>query len=98
MNRWYAIRSDGVVGESIVGACDKHIAISPNYCCCLKMCGIFAYVNYLVEKDRKYIVDTLLAGLQRLEYRGYDSAGIPPNTLKYLTYYAADASIRRHGR
>jgi len=33
-------------------------------------------VNYLVEKDRKYIIDTLLAGLTRLEYRGYDSAGM----------------------
>ncbi|KAJ3151887.1 glutamine--fructose-6-phosphate transaminase (isomerizing) [Geranomyces michiganensis] len=40
------------------------------------MCGIFGYLNYLVEKDRRYIVDTLLAGLSRLEYRGYDSAGI----------------------
>ncbi|KAJ3267641.1 glutamine--fructose-6-phosphate transaminase (isomerizing), partial [Terramyces sp. JEL0728] len=41
-----------------------------------KMCGIFGYVNYLVERDRKYILDTLLTGLSRLEYRGYDSAGI----------------------
>ncbi|KAK9761967.1 glutamine--fructose-6-phosphate transaminase (isomerizing) [Basidiobolus ranarum] len=40
------------------------------------MCGIFAYLNYLVEKDRKYIIDTLLTGLSRLEYRGYDSAGM----------------------
>ncbi|KAJ9088931.1 glutamine--fructose-6-phosphate transaminase (isomerizing) [Entomophthora muscae] len=40
------------------------------------MCGIFAYVNYLVEKDRRFILDTLLNGLSRLEYRGYDSAGI----------------------
>ncbi|KAI3646167.1 hypothetical protein MP228_009095 [Amoeboaphelidium protococcarum] len=40
------------------------------------MCGIFAYVNYLVEKDRKYIIDTLTTGLGRLEYRGYDSAGM----------------------
>jgi len=40
------------------------------------MCGIFGYLNYLVPKNRKYIVDTLIAGLQRLEYRGYDSAGI----------------------
>jgi glucosamine--fructose-6-phosphate aminotransferase (isomerizing) len=30
----------------------------------------------LVEKDRKFILDTLLTGLSRLEYRGYDSAGI----------------------
>jgi glucosamine 6-phosphate synthetase-like amidotransferase/phosphosugar isomerase protein len=40
------------------------------------MCGIFAYVNYLVEKDRKFVIDTLLGGLARLEYRGYDSAGM----------------------
>ncbi|OMP84934.1 Glucosamine--fructose-6-phosphate aminotransferase [isomerizing] [Diplodia seriata] len=37
------------------------------------MCGIFGYVNYLVEKDRKFILNTLLS---RLEYRGYDSAGL----------------------
>ncbi|KAI8808583.1 hypothetical protein BJ742DRAFT_807891 [Cladochytrium replicatum] len=40
------------------------------------MCGIFAYGNFLVEKDRRYIIDVLLTGLSRLEYRGYDSAGI----------------------
>lgn len=40
------------------------------------MCGIFGYLNYLVPKSRRYIVDTLIAGLQRLEYRGYDSAGL----------------------
>ncbi|KAJ2975459.1 hypothetical protein NUW58_g8351 [Xylaria curta] len=40
------------------------------------MCGIFGYINYLVEKDRKFILDTLVNGLSRLEYRGYDSAGI----------------------
>ncbi|KAH6604729.1 glucosamine--fructose-6-phosphate aminotransferase [Trichoderma cornu-damae] len=40
------------------------------------MCGIFGYINYLVEKDRKFILDTLLNGLARLEYRGYDSAGL----------------------
>lgn len=33
-------------------------------------------MNYLVPKQRRYIVDTLIAGLQRLEYRGYDSAGL----------------------
>jgi len=40
------------------------------------MCGIFGYLNYLVPQSRQYIVDTLLNGLRRLEYRGYDSAGI----------------------
>lgn len=40
------------------------------------MCGIFAYLNYLSEKSRKDVIDVLLNGLGRLEYRGYDSAGI----------------------
>ncbi|KAF2810109.1 glutamine:fructose-6-phosphate amidotransferase [Mytilinidion resinicola] len=40
------------------------------------MCGIFGYINYLVEKDRNYILNTLINGLSRLEYRGYDSAGL----------------------
>jgi len=40
------------------------------------MCGIFGYLNYLVPQSRQYIVDTLLNGLRRLEYRGYDSAGL----------------------
>ncbi len=30
----------------------------------------------MVERDRKYILDTLVNGLSRLEYRGYDSAGL----------------------
>lgn len=40
------------------------------------MCGIFGYCSYLVERDRKSVCDILTNGLQRLEYRGYDSAGI----------------------
>ncbi|TPX41283.1 glutamine---fructose-6-phosphate transaminase (isomerizing) [Synchytrium endobioticum] len=40
------------------------------------MCGIFGYLNYLVDRDRKYILEALLNGLARLEYRGYDSAGL----------------------
>ncbi|KAJ8254637.1 hypothetical protein GJAV_G00195310 [Gymnothorax javanicus] len=40
------------------------------------MCGIFAYLNYRVPRTRKEIFETLVKGLQRLEYRGYDSAGI----------------------
>ncbi|OBS72062.1 hypothetical protein A6R68_13363 [Neotoma lepida] len=38
--------------------------------------GIFAYMNYRVPKTRKEIFETLIKGLQRLEYRGYDSAGV----------------------
>ncbi|XP_068570736.1 glutamine--fructose-6-phosphate aminotransferase [isomerizing] 2 [Cebidichthys violaceus] len=40
------------------------------------MCGIFAYLNYRVTRTRKEIFETLVKGLLRLEYRGYDSAGI----------------------
>ncbi|XP_019940911.1 glutamine--fructose-6-phosphate aminotransferase [isomerizing] 2 [Paralichthys olivaceus] len=40
------------------------------------MCGIFAYLNYQVPRTRKEVFETLVKGLQRLEYRGYDSAGI----------------------
>ncbi|XWS32504.1 hypothetical protein CRYUN_Cryun23aG0164000 [Craigia yunnanensis] len=40
------------------------------------MCGIFAYLNYNVTRDRRFILEILFNGLRRLEYRGYDSAGI----------------------
>nr|GEY72952.1 glutamine--fructose-6-phosphate aminotransferase [isomerizing] 2 [Tanacetum cinerariifolium] len=40
------------------------------------MCGIFAYLNYDVNRERRYILELLFNGLRRLEYRGYDSAGI----------------------
>ncbi|VDD91786.1 unnamed protein product [Enterobius vermicularis] len=40
------------------------------------MCGIFAYLNFLTPKTRKEVIDILIRGLQRMEYRGYDSAGI----------------------
>ncbi len=41
----------------------------------LSLKGIFAYLNYQVPRTRKKIFETLVKGLQRLEYRGYDSAG-----------------------
>ncbi|CAH2274758.1 glutamine--fructose-6-phosphate aminotransferase [isomerizing] 1 isoform X2 [Pelobates cultripes] len=40
------------------------------------MCGIFAYLNYHVSHTRREILERLIKGLQRLEYRGYDSAGV----------------------
>lgn len=40
------------------------------------MCGIFAYLNFLLPRERKCILRILVDGLKRLEYRGYDSAGI----------------------
>lgn len=40
------------------------------------MCGIFAYINCNVAKERRTILEVLFNGLRRLEYRGYDSSGI----------------------
>uniref|UniRef100_A0A670J1G6 glutamine--fructose-6-phosphate transaminase (isomerizing) n=1 Tax=Podarcis muralis TaxID=64176 RepID=A0A670J1G6_PODMU len=40
------------------------------------LAGIFAYLNYHVPRTRREILETLIKGLQRLEYRGYDSAGV----------------------
>ena len=37
-------------------------------------------MNYLTPKTRKEILDLLIKGLQRLEYRGYDSAGVALDT------------------
>ncbi|EDO15084.1 hypothetical protein Kpol_431p11 [Vanderwaltozyma polyspora DSM 70294] len=64
------------------------------------MCGIFGYCNYLVERSRGEIVDTLVEGLQRLEYRGYDSTGIaidgdePDSTLIYRQIGKVSALIK----
>lgn len=46
------------------------------YTNCRHRCGVFAYVNHGVVRPQHYIVDALITGLRRLEYRGYDSAGI----------------------
>ncbi|XP_063217486.1 glutamine--fructose-6-phosphate aminotransferase [isomerizing] 2-like isoform X3 [Bacillus rossius redtenbacheri] len=42
--------------------------------------GIFAYLNYLTPKSRREILELLVNGLKRLEYRGYDSAGVALDT------------------
>uniref|UniRef100_A0A8C7QTZ3 glutamine--fructose-6-phosphate transaminase (isomerizing) n=1 Tax=Oncorhynchus mykiss TaxID=8022 RepID=A0A8C7QTZ3_ONCMY len=47
--------------------------------------GIFAYLNYCVPRTRKEIFETLVKGLRRLEYRGYDSAGIAVDSDKKTT-------------
>lgn len=46
-----------------------------NYALFFPHTGIFAYLNYHVPRTRREILETLIKGLQRLEYRGYDSAG-----------------------
>jgi len=52
--------------------------------------GIFAYLNYNSSHTRQEIIDILINGLKRLEYRGYDSAGmnfdVSVRALSYLCY------------
>lgn len=43
------------------------------------MCGIFGYANYGIPICQVSILQTLVQGLRRLEYRGYDSAGLAVN-------------------
>jgi glucosamine--fructose-6-phosphate aminotransferase (isomerizing) len=47
------------------------------------MCGIFGYLNYGTPRSRKFLCDTLVDGLRRLEYRGYDSAGFSVDDAKH---------------
>uniref|UniRef100_A0A4W5M5R7 glutamine--fructose-6-phosphate transaminase (isomerizing) n=1 Tax=Hucho hucho TaxID=62062 RepID=A0A4W5M5R7_9TELE len=53
------------------------------------MSGIFAYLNYHVPRTRREILEILLKGLLRLEYRGYDSAG----ENKYNSYNTNDSNL-----
>lgn len=41
------------------------------FCVCS---GIFGYINYLVEKDRKYIIETLVNGTHKLDSRLVNAA------------------------
>lgn len=47
-----------------------------HFCLFVFFLGIFAYLNYHVPRTRREILERLIKGLQRLEYRGYDSAGV----------------------
>ena len=62
------------------------------------MCGIFAYLNHAVARDRKYIISTLLNGLKRLEYRGYDSAGMAIDADSTSNGSADIAVLKKRGK
>ncbi len=62
------------------------------------MCGIFAYLNYCVPRDRKYITNILINGLKRLEYRGYDSAGVAVDGDNVVDDTTAIAVIKQRGK
>lgn len=40
------------------------------------MCGIFGYYTWNVHRSTADVLELLFTGLRRLEYRGYDSAGV----------------------
>lgn len=60
------------------------------------MCGIFAYLNYLEPKTRRNILECLVQGLRRLEYRGYDSAGVAVDDK--LNNNTTTRIVRRQGK
>ncbi|KAH7887007.1 hypothetical protein F5I97DRAFT_1872288 [Phlebopus sp. FC_14] len=64
------------------------------------MCGIFGYCNFLKDKDRKDILEILVNGLARQEYRGYDSAGLgidgdKPGEIVYFKEVGKVAGLRK---
>ena len=52
------------------------------------MCGIVGYVG------PKSIIDILTNGLSKLEYRGYDSAGVAINTNGNILVYKAEGKLQ----
>lgn len=52
------------------------------------MCGIVGYVG------AKTVVDILLNGLSKLEYRGYDSAGVAINSQGKIKVYKAEGKLQ----
>ncbi|XP_077078894.1 glutamine--fructose-6-phosphate aminotransferase [isomerizing] 1 [Siphateles boraxobius] len=65
------------------------------------MCGIFAYLNYHVPRTRREILEVLIKGLHRLEYRGYDSAGVGidgGNTKEWETNSKSIHLIKQSGK
>ncbi|XP_017001640.2 glutamine--fructose-6-phosphate aminotransferase [isomerizing] 2 [Drosophila takahashii] len=62
------------------------------------MCGIFAYLNYLTPKSRQEVLDLLVQGLKRLEYRGYDSTGIAIDALNSGEEPSSILLVKRTGK
>lgn len=52
------------------------------------MCGIVGYVG------SKSVIEILLSGLSKLEYRGYDSAGVAVNSESKIKVYKAEGKLQ----
>lgn len=50
------------------------------------MCGIFGYLNHTTPKKGSEIINILIQGLRRMEYRGYDSAGSNFNHINWFNF------------
>ena len=62
-----------------------HIYVLSTVCFVCAFSGIFAYLNYSSPHTREEIINILITGLKRLEYRGYDSTGMnSANVFKLL--------------
>lgn len=58
------------------------------------MCGIFGYYTFGTPRDLRAILDVIFTGLKRLEYRGYDSAGLCIDTDEAPGRVSMDGSRR----
>lgn len=58
------------------------------------MCGIFGYYTFGTPKELQAILDVLFTGLKRLEYRGYDSAGLCVDSSEAPGRVSNDGSAR----
>jgi hypothetical protein len=58
------------------------------------MCGIFGYYTFGTPRELQAILDVIFTGLKRLEYRGYDSAGLCVDSSEVPTRVSTDGSRR----
>jgi hypothetical protein len=61
------------------------------------MCGIVGYYNFNVKRDLKHILQVLFQGLHRLEYRGYDSAGLCIDSIECAAEQQANGDASNGG-
>lgn len=68
----------------------------------MRMCGIVGYIGQAGDSRDYFALDVVLEGLRRLEYRGYDSAGVAVHANGEISYRkkagkvaALDAEIAR---
>src|SRR5690242_11491014 len=76
--------------ESSADRPDAGASTSAGLCCFRKECRVCGIIGYVGSRPAK---DLLLRGLERLEYRGYDSAGIALRENGGLDYVRAVGNL-----